>query len=103
MPEAESMQPNAPTKSKGDIMLEELRFLSTALFTSKWILECIPYIFDDDRDALLNWKLELATNIKIDSSAIIFVGSAATGKSLNPNKNFRDYNEGSDIDIAVIS
>src|SRR5690606_3802231 len=31
------------------------------------------------------------------------IGSAAVGLSLNPDKNFKEFNEESDIDVAVVS
>lgn len=41
--------------------------------------------------------------IKVDASEIIITGSASFGISLNPNKNYRFYNDDSDIDVAIIS
>ena len=71
--------------------------------TSKWVLEKIPYIFNNDSEAYIKTKLELASLINVDSCSIIFVGSASTGFSLSPMKNFRKFNDQSDIDIAIIS
>ena len=60
--------------------------------TSKWVLEKIPYIFNNDSEAYIKTKLKLASMIHVDSCSIIFVGSASTGFSLSPMKNFRKFN-----------
>lgn len=59
--------------------------------TSKWVLEKIPYIFNNDSEAYIKTKLKLASMIHVDSCSIIFVGSASTGFSLSPMKNFRKF------------
>ena len=64
--------------------------------TSKWVLEKIPYIFNNDSEAYIKTKLKLASMIHVDSCSIIFVGSASTGFSLSPMKNFRKFNAKSD-------
>ena len=51
----------------------------------------------------IKWKEELSKKINIDSSAIIFTGSAGCGFSLNPNKNYKKFDDDSDIDLALIS
>ncbi len=70
---------------------------------SKWVVEKLPHIFDGDYEKFLQTKLKLSNLLKIDSCSIIFVGSSCTGFSLSPNKKFKEFNEKSDIDIAIIS
>ena len=70
---------------------------------SKWVVEKIPYIFKEDYETFLQTKLKLSKLLKVDSCSIIFVGSACTGFSLSPFKNLREFNEKSDIDIAIVS
>lgn len=70
---------------------------------SKWVVEKLPYIFNDNYENFLQTKLKLSKLLKVDSCSIIFVGSSCTGFSLSPNKNFGEFNENSDIDIAIIS
>jgi predicted nucleotidyltransferase len=41
--------------------------------------------------------------LEVDPYGVILVGSACTGFSLSPNKNFREFHAGSDFDVAVIS
>lgn len=74
-----------------------------SFLTSKWILEKTPHIFKEDRELYLKTKLLLAEKLQIDSCSIIFVGSSCAGFSLAPHKNFKLFNEDSDVDIAVIS
>lgn len=71
--------------------------------SSKWILERIPFLFEDDVELYIDWKEKLGNLIKVDSKSIAFTGSSAVGISLNPSKNFKSFTEESDIDIAIIS
>lgn len=82
---------------------EDYRKYPPSFLTSKWILEKTPHIFNEDRELYLQAKLLLAEKIHVDSCSIVFVGSSCTGFSLAPHKNFKPFNEESDIDIAVIS
>ncbi|HTH82939.1 MAG TPA: hypothetical protein VL490_08380 [Mucilaginibacter sp.] len=70
---------------------------------SRWIVEGIPYIFNDDLESYIKWKEKLSFLIGVDSKAIVFTGSSSVGFSLNPNKNFRPFDKDSDIDVAIIS
>lgn len=82
---------------------ESLRELSPATFASKFIFEAVPYIFDNDLDAYIEWKTELGASLGVDPRAIAITGSAGVGISLNPHNNLRPFNEKSDIDVAVVS
>jgi len=70
---------------------------------SKWIIEGIPYIFNDDLDSYIKWKQLLSRLIGVDGKAIVFTGSSSVGFSLNPEKDFRPFDAQSDIDVAIIS
>lgn len=70
---------------------------------SKWIMEKIPHIFASDYTAFIETKIRIGKMLGVDSCAIVFVGSSSTGFSLNPSKNFKVYDDSSDIDIAIIS
>ncbi|MEQ3724350.1 hypothetical protein [Alcanivorax sp.] len=83
--------------------LEDLVSAPPDLVASVWILNRTPYPFDGDTRLYENWRRELAQRIEVDSSEIVVTGSGAFGVSLNPNKNFREFNCRSDIDVAVIS
>ena len=71
--------------------------------TSKWILDRIPFVFSEDRDQFIEWKEKLSESLKVDSKAIVFTGSSSCGFSLNPSKNYKLFDEESDVDIAIIS
>jgi hypothetical protein len=45
----------------------------------------------------------LASKLGVDPYSIIVVGSASVGFSLNPEKNWKPFDDESDIDVAVIS
>lgn len=81
-----------------DLLNKPLSFV-----VSNWILDSTPHIFSTDPVECIMWKEKLSSLIGIDSRSIVISGSAGVGFSLNPNKNFREYYEKSDIDIAVIS
>ena len=66
------------------------------------ILERLPYAFDS-KEQYFNWRDMLAEGLEVDARDVIVVGSAATGRSLNPRSRFGVFNKRSDVDIAVIS
>ena len=70
---------------------------------SHFLLERVPYLFSGDHNAYIEWKHELASRIGVDARALCLVGSAAIGISLNPNKNYKSFDDDSDIDVAAIS
>lgn len=67
------------------------------------LFEKAPFVFDGIWDSYRTWRLRLARDIDVDPSEIIVVGSAATGRSLGPTKNLKEFHSKSDIDIAIIS
>lgn len=70
---------------------------------SKWVIERTPYIFEGQEDECIIWKENLSKRIGVDSREMTIIGSACMGFSINPTKDFRNFNEKSDIDVAVIS
>lgn len=86
-----------------DQLVEDLNKEPNEYVVSKWIVEKIPVIFNDDYETFIKTKLSIANKLGVDSCSIIFVGSSSTGFSLNPEKGFKVFDEESDIDIAVIS
>lgn len=87
---------------KDDFLLD-LIDLPTSFLVSKWLTDRVPYLFGEKNEEFILWKEELSKRLNIDSKAIVFTGSSSCGFSMNPNKNYRDFNEKSDIDIALIS
>lgn len=81
-----------------DIVKEPLSYT-----TSKWVIERIPFIFDNNLETYIDWKERLSTLIGVDSKAIVLTGSASVGYSLNPDNNFKEFHEESDVDVAIIS
>lgn len=73
------------------------------LLASIWIIDRIPIIFDQDMKAYATWRRSLAKGLGVDASALLITGSAAFGVSLNPHKNYKFFDEKSDIDVAVVS
>jgi hypothetical protein len=73
------------------------RFIEDQLF------DRIPHIFQEDRRVFADWKRALGDRIEVDPACLTLVGSSATGFSLNPHKNFKVFDESSDVDVAVVS
>ena len=82
--------------------IEDLLKDPPALLASVWILDRLPHIFTDVR-AYAIWRGELGRLIEVDPSSVFITGSAAFGISLNPHKNYKFFDSGSDIDVAVVS
>jgi hypothetical protein len=83
--------------------LELIKAKKADAVVSDVLLERIPFIFSESWEAFREWRLRLSELIDVDPCDIFFTGSSAVGFSLNPNKGFRDFDDGSDIDLAVIS
>jgi len=86
-----------------DEFLSELLSSPPELVASLWILDKIPYPFKENKKQYANWRHKLSSMIEVDSSEIVIIGSGAFGISLNPYKNYRFYDDDSDIDVAIIS
>lgn len=85
-----------------DDLKRTLLALSPEAFASHHVLDRVPYIFSSRAD-YVNWKTDLAAGLEVDPYAIIVVGSACLGHSLNPHKQFSAFAQTSDVDVAVIS
>lgn len=73
------------------------------IFCSVWILDRIPVIFADQLRSYAQWRQTLASKLGVDPCEVRITGSAVSGVSLNPNKNFKLFDDSSDIDVSVIS
>lgn len=85
------------------LIKKELETLPTSVFITKWFFEHIPYIFDGEEDEYIHWREKIAKNLRVDPTDIFVTGSAALGFSLNPNKNFKHFDEKSDVDVSIVS
>ena len=70
---------------------------------SLWLFNKIPFIFNDDLIHYIKWKHYLSEQLLIDPDSIFITGSSAVGISLSPYKNYREFGDDSDVDIAIIS
>lgn len=86
-----------------DDLVEDYSHNSYEVLVSKWIVEKIPVIFKGDLDEYLRVKDLIAKGLQVDMCSIVFVGSSCTGFSLSPRKDFKEFDDTSDIDIAIIS
>jgi hypothetical protein len=86
-----------------DKIIESLKRESPSAFLEMYLYDRIPMLFSDDRTQYIAWKRQLADSIEVDPACITIVGSAATGTSLSPSKNFKPFDDTSDVDVAIIS
>ena len=93
---------NNPEKKGRELLISQLRAETAVDFTNHRLLDRIPWLFSD-RSQYITWKSELAADLEVDPFMIVVVGSAATGYSLAPQKNFSAFGQRSDIDTAVVS
>ena len=82
--------------------LDTIKELNPNDFVSLFLFESIPFLFSDLKE-YTKWKNVLSEELEMDNADIKLTGSAALGFSLNPDKKFREFNEKSDLDIALIS
>lgn len=71
-------------------------------YVSHYVIDRVPSVFSD-RQTYIDWKKTIGEGLQVDPYGVILVGSACTGFSLSPHKNFREFHEKSDLDVAVIS
>jgi len=86
-----------------DSFKQELVNDNLSLVVQKWVIDRTPYVFKTDQAEYVLWKSKLANKIRVDGRAITLIGSASVGFSLSPDKNYRAFNEESDIDVAIVS
>lgn len=86
-----------------DLIKKELESLPTSFFITKWIFEHTPYIFDGQEDEYIHWREDIAKKLRVDPTDILITGSAALGFSLSSHKNFKQFDEKSDVDVSIVS
>lgn len=68
----------------------------------KHIINKSPYVFIENPDKEHELAKIVQEYFNVDYKDFIIVGSAQLGYSLSPAKNYRDFNDKSDIDLAII-
>jgi hypothetical protein len=86
-----------------DNILSGLKALRSEDFVAEYFFDRVPFVFQNDRRKYITWKATLAKSLEVDAACVTIVGSSALGISMNPSKAHTDFNETSDIDVAVIS
>lgn len=71
-------------------------------FVTARLLESTPSVWTSQME-YVRWRHEVAGTLGVDAMAVQLVGSARLGYSLNPSKNFKLFDESSDLDVAIIS
>lgn len=84
-------------------LLQALKHDSSSRFLEEYVFDRIPHVFANDRSLFVAWKRALAEAIDVDAACVTIVGGAAVGYSLNPVRNFKAFDEQSDVDVAIVS
>ncbi|MGV9677575.1 hypothetical protein ACWDSJ_20065 [Nocardia sp. NPDC003482] len=75
---------------------------NVSYFVTARIFEGTPAIWPEEVE-YVRWRHLVADRLDVDPVGVQLVGSARLGYSLNPNKQFKLFDERSDLDIAVVS
>lgn len=86
-----------------DMIKRDLQQMDSSMFATKWYFDTMPFVFEGDEKAYISWRHLISAEIDIDPSDILLTGSASLGISLNPYKNFKAFDNQSDIDICIFS
>ncbi|UQA50932.1 hypothetical protein [Vibrio sp. ED002] len=81
---------------------EKQLFQEYFLSSSCWFFET-NLGMDNHIEMYDKFKLLIANGLDVHPMNIVLVGSAKVGFSVAPHKAFRDFSEGSDLDIVVVS
>lgn len=68
----------------------------------RYLLFGTPYVFENDEETFFALKADIADYLNIKQTQIYVVGSAKLGFSIAPGKLFKNFDDDSDIDIAII-
>ena len=71
-------------------------------FVSARLFDATPAVWSTDVQ-YVRWRHEVAKRLDVDPTGVQLVGSARLGYSLSPQKNFKLFDDQSDLDIAIIS
>lgn len=88
---------------KDDILHKDIEYVYNQYLmgSSVW---CFKQIFrEESYDKYDNFRRYIAKKLGVHFPDIAIVGSAKTGFSMNPSKNFKEFDNKSDIDIVVVS
>ena len=76
-----------PMEDVKNKFISELVLKPPELVASIWIIDRIPFLFDQDIEMYASWRCKLAKGLGVDPSSLVITGSCAFGVSLNPYKN----------------
>lgn len=82
---------------------QSLKTQTAKEFVATKVLGQLPVLFSGDHDMHDTWRSEFSQRIGVSPESIVIVGSAAIGCSLNPYKNYKLFDDQSDVDVAIIS
>lgn len=77
--------------------------ISVSEIVKQYIIFGTPFIFKDDESLYYQLKKKIANHFTISSiNSIMVVGSSKLGFSISPLKDFRNIQDDSDIDVAIV-
>jgi hypothetical protein len=71
-------------------------------FVTARLFDGMPAVWPKELN-YIRWRHLVAVELGVDPMAVQLVGSARLGYSINPKKNFKRFDDESDLDIAVVS
>ena len=90
-------------RAAAEKLLREIQGSDHAQLVRERLFTGTPYVFRERPELFNALSAHLASELAIDQDSIRIVGSAMTGFSLSPLNFGRPFNEGSDIDVVVVS
>jgi hypothetical protein len=81
---------------------DDLRNLNAETFAMRRMFDVLPHVFTTSHD-WSDWKIRLAKRLNVDPCSIFLIGTACTGVSLNPTKDYKTFDAESDVDTAIVS
>jgi hypothetical protein len=85
-----------------ELLIDDLKKQKVETFAMRRIFDVIPFIFADTQTCS-EWNIKIAQLLRVDACSVFIIGSGCTGISLHPNKGFEAFDDGSDIDVEIVS
>jgi len=86
-----------------DAVKEAIRTSDPEALVGRLVVDRIPHVFADDPVAYRDWRETLSRPLGVDPCNLFVVGSSFVGCSINPYKDWKLFDDQSDVDVAVIS
>ena len=96
-----NLTPDQAEKLRTELQ-DDLRNLNVETFAMRRMFDVLPHVFATSH-GWSDWKICLAKRLNVDPCSIFLIGTACTGISLNPFKDYKAFDADSDVDVAIVS